>query len=63
MSVLPIPDGQPMANQTKGMRTLILDSSGQIAVVQNGIIENYRELSKSLKLKGIKLTSWKLTLR
>ena len=34
-----------------------LDSSGQIAVVQNGIIENYRELSKSLKLKGIKLTS------
>ncbi len=34
-----------------------LDSSGQIAVVQNGIIENYRELSKTLKLKGIKLTS------
>ncbi len=34
-----------------------LDSSGQIAVVQNGIIENYRDLSKSLKLKGIKFTS------
>ena len=34
-----------------------LDASGQIAVVQNGIIENYRELSHSLKLKGIKLTS------
>ncbi len=34
-----------------------LDSSGQIAVVQNGIIENHRELSASLKLKGIKLTS------
>ena len=34
-----------------------LDSSGQIAVVQNGIIENYRDLSNSLKLKGIKLTS------
>ncbi len=34
-----------------------LDFSGQIAVVQNGIIENHRELSKSLKLKGIKLTS------
>ena len=34
-----------------------LDSSGQIAVVQNGIIENYRELAKSLKLKGIKLIS------
>ena len=34
-----------------------LDTSGQIAVVQNGIIENYRELSKSLELKGIKLTS------
>ena len=34
-----------------------LDSSGQIAVVQNGIIENYRELSKTLKLKGIKLNS------
>ncbi len=34
-----------------------LDSSGQIAVVQNGIIENYRDLSKSLELKGIKFTS------
>jgi len=34
-----------------------LDSSGQIAVVQNGIIENHRELSKSLKLKGIKFIS------
>ncbi len=34
-----------------------LDSSGQIAVVQNGIIENYRDLSESLKTKGIKLTS------
>ncbi len=34
-----------------------LDSSGQIAVVQNGIIENYRDLSQSLKLKGIKLIS------
>ncbi|WP_269623795.1 glutamine--fructose-6-phosphate transaminase (isomerizing) [Prochlorococcus marinus] len=34
-----------------------LDSSGQIAVVQNGIIENYRELSKRLELKGIQLTS------
>ena len=34
-----------------------LDSTGQIAVVQNGIIENYRDLSQSLKLKGIKFTS------
>ena len=34
-----------------------LDSTGQIAVVQNGIIENHRELSESLKLKGIKFTS------
>jgi glucosamine--fructose-6-phosphate aminotransferase (isomerizing) len=34
-----------------------LDSSGQIAVVQNGIIENHLELSKSLQLKGIELTS------
>ncbi len=34
-----------------------LDSSGQFAVVQNGIIENYRELSKRLKAKGIKLTT------
>ncbi len=34
-----------------------LDFSGQIAVVQNGIIENYRDLSKSLQLKGIKLIS------
>ena len=31
-----------------------VDFSGQIAVVQNGIIENYRDLSKSLQLKGIK---------
>ncbi len=34
-----------------------IDSSGQIAVVQNGIIENYRDLSNSLKLKGVQLTS------
>ena len=34
-----------------------IDFTGQIAVVQNGIIENYREFSKSLQLKGIKLTS------
>lgn len=34
-----------------------LDSTGQIAVVQNGIIENHRDLSQSLKLKGIKFTS------
>ena len=34
-----------------------LDSTGQIAVVQNGIIENYRDLSQSLKLKGIKFIS------
>ncbi|WP_413389315.1 glutamine--fructose-6-phosphate transaminase (isomerizing) [Prochlorococcus marinus] len=34
-----------------------LDSTGQIAVVQNGIIENYRDLSQTLKLKGIKFTS------
>ena len=34
-----------------------VDASGEIAVVQNGIIENYRDLSKSLKLKGIKFTS------
>ena len=34
-----------------------LDSSGQIAVVQNGIIENYRELSQKLKVKGINLIS------
>tara|TARA_Y100001968_G_scaffold78694_1_gene69968 strand:- start:1019 stop:1804 length:786 start_codon:yes stop_codon:yes gene_type:complete len=34
-----------------------IDFSGQIAVVQNGIIENHRDLSKSLKLKGIKFIS------
>ena len=34
-----------------------VDFSGQIAVVQNGIIENYRDLSESLKLKGIKFNS------
>ncbi len=34
-----------------------IDSSGQIAVVQNGIIENYRELSKRLEIHGIKLVS------
>ena len=34
-----------------------LDSSGQIAVVQNGIIENHRDLAKRLKLKGIKFKS------
>ena len=34
-----------------------IDFKGQIAVVQNGIIENHRDLSKSLQLKGIKFTS------
>ncbi len=34
-----------------------MDSSAQIAVVQNGIIENYRELRTSLKEKGLKLVS------
>jgi len=34
-----------------------IDYTGQIAVVQNGIIENYRYLSKSLQIKGIKFTS------
>ena len=34
-----------------------LDFTGQIAVVQNGIIENYRNLSKRLQVKGIKITS------
>ena len=34
-----------------------VDCLGQIAVVQNGIIENHRELSKTLELKGIKFSS------
>ena len=34
-----------------------VDSSGQIAVVQNGIIENYRDLSKRLQLKGVEFPS------
>jgi glucosamine--fructose-6-phosphate aminotransferase (isomerizing) len=29
-----------------------LDNSGRVAVVQNGIVENYRELRKELKAKG-----------
>ena len=34
-----------------------VDFSGQIAVVQNGIIENYRDLAEDLKLKGIEFNS------
>jgi len=34
-----------------------VDFTRQIAVVQNGIIENYRDLYKSLQLQGIKCTS------
>ncbi|MEG4168689.1 MULTISPECIES: glutamine--fructose-6-phosphate transaminase (isomerizing) [unclassified Microcoleus] len=34
-----------------------LDNSGRIAVVQNGIVENYRELRKELKAKGHKFVS------
>ena len=34
-----------------------VDFTGQIAVVQNGIIENYRDLSKSLQRKEITFTS------
>ena len=34
-----------------------LDFTGQIAVVQNGIIENYRDLKRSLQLKEIQFTS------
>lgn len=34
-----------------------LDNSGRIAVVQNGIVENYRELREELKAKGHKFLS------
>lgn len=34
-----------------------LDNSGRIAVVQNGIVENYRELREELKSKGHKFVS------
>ena len=34
-----------------------VDFTQQIAVVQNGIIENYRDLYKTIQLKGIKCTS------
>ncbi|MGL5060996.1 MAG: glutamine--fructose-6-phosphate transaminase (isomerizing), partial [Microcoleus sp.] len=34
-----------------------LDNNGRIAVVQNGIIENYRELREELKKKGHKFVS------
>ena len=34
-----------------------LDNSGRVAVVQNGIVENYRELRKELKAKGHKFVS------
>ena len=34
-----------------------LDFTGQVAVVQNGIVENYLDLAKSLQLKGIKFIS------
>ncbi len=34
-----------------------LDASGQIAVVQNGIIENYRELAKTVELNDVKFVS------
>jgi glutamine---fructose-6-phosphate transaminase (isomerizing) len=34
-----------------------LDNSGRIAVVQNGIVENYRELREELKKKGYKFVS------
>ena len=34
-----------------------LDSEGKVAVVQNGIVENYRELREELQAKGCKFTS------
>ncbi len=34
-----------------------MDNSGRIAVVQNGIVENYRELREELKAKGHKFVS------
>lgn len=34
-----------------------LDSNGKVAVVQNGIIENYRELKEELNSKGIEFCS------
>ncbi|MEG4393996.1 glutamine--fructose-6-phosphate transaminase (isomerizing) [Microcoleus sp. BROC3] len=34
-----------------------MDNSGRIAVVQNGIVENYRDLRKELKAKGHKFVS------
>ena len=37
------------------------DTEGRIAVVQNGIIENYRELREELKAKGCEFRSAKKT--
>ena len=34
-----------------------MDNSGRVAVVQNGIVENYRELREELKAKGHKFVS------
>ncbi len=33
------------------------DASGEIVVVQNGIVENYRELRESLQAEGIEFRS------
>ena len=35
------------------MHILILDSSGTIAVVQNGIIENFQDLKNKLQKEGV----------
>ena len=38
------------------------DSSGNIAVVQNGIIENFQDLKNKLEEEGIIFNSWKFSM-
>ena len=46
------PGGPPTARRTTATRTRTLDAAGRIAVVHNGIIENFRELRAELEADG-----------
>ena len=56
-SVSPIPAGRPMAGPNDLNAHPHQDCTGEITVIHNGIIENFRELRDGLEARGHTLTS------
>ena len=56
-SAWPTPAGRPTAVRTTSTRIPHQDCTGEITVIHNGIIENFRELRDGLEARGHRLTS------